>query len=305
MRWNRWMTAGGLLAASVLQMPLLAQRQSIRANITGGAGDGKCTFEVEVDGVAEIEIYGDQGTIRNLAGNPARWRRLECNQPLPNNPGDFKFVGIDGRGRQQLVRDPGSSGGVAVIRIEDPKGGTEGYTGDIQWRSGNNNWGGVGNWESNRAAGDTWSNRITNKDALKICKDQVAATRGVARNRVKVRRGAVQNDGGSTVNFTFVNAMGKSKTGFCNISGTGQITQFQVEGGTDLRRVSLNQALDVCQDEAAQRFGASRDNVRVQHGLDPGNGSYLINYQVMDRSQQIRAGSCRVSSVGEIENFQR
>src|SRR5260370_1212645 len=120
----------------------------IRASISGAPGDGKCTFEVEVDGSAEGEIHGDQGNIRTLSGRPAVWRRLVCNQPLPNNPAGFRFQGVDGRGRQQLVRDPNSSGGVAVIRIDDPKSGSEGYTGDIMWRGGDYHFGGVGNWSS-------------------------------------------------------------------------------------------------------------------------------------------------------------
>jgi hypothetical protein len=117
-------------------IPSLAQENTIRANIRGGGGDGKCTFEVEVDKMAEVEIRGDQGYLRTISGREARWRRLDCNQPLPSSPNDFRFKGIDGRGRQDLVRDPNSNRGVAVIRIEDPKGGREGYTGDIMWRGG-------------------------------------------------------------------------------------------------------------------------------------------------------------------------
>jgi Protein of unknown function (DUF3011) len=116
--------------------PSHAQENTIRATIRGGGGDGKCTFEVEVDKVAEIEIRGDQGYLRTISGREARWRRLDCNQPLPSSPNDFRFKGVDGRGRQDLVRDPISNRGVAVIRIEDPKGGREGYTGDITWRGG-------------------------------------------------------------------------------------------------------------------------------------------------------------------------
>jgi hypothetical protein len=41
----------------------------------------------------------------------------------------------------------------------------------------------------------------------------------------------------------------------------------------------------------------------VQHGVDPGNGSYLVNYQAQDRASRIRTGSCRVSAMGEIESF--
>ncbi|MGH9697763.1 MAG: hypothetical protein ACRD5Z_26720, partial [Bryobacteraceae bacterium] len=133
-----------ILALAALWIPA-AEGQggaSIRANIRGGGGDGKCTFEVVVDGAAEVQIRGDQGSLRTLSGAPARWVRLDCNQPLPSNPSDFRFQGIDGRGRQDLVRDPRNNRGSAVVRIEDPKGGSEGYTGDIMWRGGNGgNWG--------------------------------------------------------------------------------------------------------------------------------------------------------------------
>ena len=51
---------------------------------------------------------------------------------MPPNPANFHFAGVDGRGRQQLIRDP-RDGGVAVVRIEDPKSGSEGYTFDLTW----------------------------------------------------------------------------------------------------------------------------------------------------------------------------
>jgi hypothetical protein len=284
-------------------MPAAGQSQSIRASITGGDGSGKCTFEVQVDGAAEVEIAGDRGTIRQLSGQPARWLRLTCNRPLPNNPGSFRFQGVDGRGRQQLVRDPNGSGGVAVIRIEDSKGGSERYTGDIEWRDGNDNWGGVGNWNNGRRANDDWKSRITPADAMRICKNQVMETRNVAGNRVTVSRGEMQRDGDSVINFTFRNANGVARNGTCTVSRTGQIVDFEVERGRNANRASLNQALDACQDEAARRFGVQRDNVRVQHGIDPGNGSYLVNFQVPDRANRIRTGTCRISPTGEIENF--
>ncbi len=103
------------------------------ARITNRGGGGKCTFEVEVDGVAEVEIIGDQGFLRNLSGSPATWRRLECTQPFPRDAREFRFQGVDGRGRQDLVSQPRGGSG-AIIRIEDPKAGREGYTGDIFWR---------------------------------------------------------------------------------------------------------------------------------------------------------------------------
>jgi hypothetical protein len=114
-----------------------AQNSQRKANITGGGNpdQGKCTVEVVVDGAAEIEIRGDTATMRNLSGQPSQWRRFQCNSPMPANPAEFRFSGVDGRGSQQLLRDP-RNGGSAVIRIEDRDNGSEGYTFDIFWRGG-------------------------------------------------------------------------------------------------------------------------------------------------------------------------
>src|SRR5258708_3183742 len=95
-------------------------------------GRGGRTIEGVVDGTAEVEVRGEQGVLRNLAGNPPQWRRFECTGPLPRNPAEFRFAGVDGRGRQDLIRDP-RNGGVAVVRIEDKDGGSEGYTFDLFW----------------------------------------------------------------------------------------------------------------------------------------------------------------------------
>jgi hypothetical protein len=54
---------------------------------------------------------------------------------MPPNPANFRFQGIDGRGRQTLVQDPRNSG-VAVVQIQDPQSGAEGYTFDITWGGG-------------------------------------------------------------------------------------------------------------------------------------------------------------------------
>lgn len=113
-----------------------AQSQPRRMTQMGGGSPdrGKCTVEVVVDGSAEVEIRGDTAILRNLAGRQPQWRRFQCTGPLPRNPGDFRFAGVDGRGHQQLVGDP-RNGGPAVIRIDDPDNGQEGYTFDIMWNN--------------------------------------------------------------------------------------------------------------------------------------------------------------------------
>jgi len=73
---------------------------------------------------------------------------------MPTRPSEFRFTGVDGRGRQDLVQDP-RNGGVAVIRIEDPKSGREGYTFDLEWRGGGNYGNGRG---YNDRRGDGYNN---------------------------------------------------------------------------------------------------------------------------------------------------
>jgi hypothetical protein len=126
-----------LLTIAGLALSAHAQTLERRADITGG-GDrdhGKCTIEVVVDGVAEVEIRGDRGVLRNLAGQPPQWRRFVCNAPMAPHPAGFRFAGVDGRGHQTLVRAP-EGGGPAIVRIEDPPSGSEGYTFDIFWQMG-------------------------------------------------------------------------------------------------------------------------------------------------------------------------
>ena len=150
----------------IAQVPAQAQTQTINARISGnGNGNGKCTFEVVVQGRAEVQIRGDQGRIVSENGAPATWKRLDCNQPLPPNPANFKFAGVDGHGKQSLATDPNSNNGVAVIRIDNGnRRNNEGYTGDITWSggvNGNNNgnqgWGN-GNGGHHGHGDNDWSN---------------------------------------------------------------------------------------------------------------------------------------------------
>ena len=125
-----------LAASGMLTSALFAQNYPRQAAMVGGGGGdqgrGKCTVEVVVDGAAQVEIRGTSATLRTTSGRPAQWRRFECTSPMPASPQDFRFAGVDGRGRQSLVRDP-RNGGVALIEIEDKDNGAEGYTFDIFW----------------------------------------------------------------------------------------------------------------------------------------------------------------------------
>ncbi len=127
-----------MAAAAPLLAPVCAQTVERRATFAGSGGNdtGKCTIEVYVEGSADVEIRGDRGFLQTRSGRTAQWRRFVCSGPLPTNPSDFRFSGVDGRGRQELIQDPRSSRGAAVVRIQDPNGGAEGYTFDLEWRGG-------------------------------------------------------------------------------------------------------------------------------------------------------------------------
>src|SRR5262245_61367703 len=144
--------------------------QTRRASFLGGgtADRGKCTIEVVVDGAAEVQIRGDEATLRNLSGQPAQWRRFECTGPLPSNPSEFRFASVDGRGRQELMRDP-RNGGTAVVRIEDPSGGSEGYTFDLFWSGGNNGPGYSGGPGRPGGPGRGWGR----EEAIRGCQDAI------------------------------------------------------------------------------------------------------------------------------------
>jgi hypothetical protein len=114
--------------------PAHANPVSRRATITGGGGNGRCTVEVNVDASAEVEVAGDTGLLTTISGQPADWRRFQCNAPLPHKPADFRFIKIGGRGNMRLIQDPRSTGGRAVVHIDDPKGGRGIYTFDLQWQ---------------------------------------------------------------------------------------------------------------------------------------------------------------------------
>ncbi len=194
----------------------MAQTVSRRASFTGSGNpnEGKCTIEVVVDASAEITVRGDTATLRNTGGRNPEWRRFECTAPMPANPANFRFAGVDGRGRQSLVGDPRNNNGAAVIRIEDNEGGAEAYTFDIFWNQGNGPLsqerpngrfedrgdrpfqGGEGpSFDRGEYRGES---RFTEDQAVRVCQDRI---RDEAANRfrtpdVEIRRITLDNNQG-------------------------------------------------------------------------------------------------------------
>ena len=327
---NRLLTV--VAAVFVVASPAGAQQYQRRASMVGGGGGdrGKCTIEVVVDGSADVEIRGDQGTIRNISGRPAEWRRFECSAPLPINPADFRFAGIDGRGRQTLVRDP-RNGGVAVVRIEDPSSGSEGYTFDLMWGGGNNPGPGYNpgpggdNRPPDRDRGVLGGivRRFTTEQAVNVCQDAVRRQagerfggRGVEFLNTRIDDNPGRNDWVIGMIDVLRGPNGQERFRFsCSVNfDNGQVRSVQIDPTVDRgrdrfpdrapRRFTIEQAVNVCQDsvreQALNRFRGRRVeflNTRIDD--NPGRNDWVIGMIDVIRGRDMPEGrygfSCSVN----------
>lgn len=125
------------LGTSALLLPTMsAQSYFRRANLISAADpyQGRCTISVVVDGTSDVEIRGDNATLRDIAGEPARWQRFECTGPLTNAATGLRIRAIEGTGRMTLTHDAYDNG-VAVVRVDNAGRGDELYTFDILWQN--------------------------------------------------------------------------------------------------------------------------------------------------------------------------
>lgn len=121
----------GLVATAAVG-GLGAQDMQRRAMIVRGPGGGEgCTVTVMVDGIADVEIRGDNATLRNVSGQAPQFREFECSRPIPPNA-NVRFIAENGRGRQEMVRQ-GRDGGAVVVHIEDPESGVGEYRFRLTW----------------------------------------------------------------------------------------------------------------------------------------------------------------------------
>ncbi len=308
----------GKLSLLLSILPLAAQVEVRQATLRDSHGDrGKCTIEVEVDNAAEVEIRGDRGRIRTLAGQPATWRRFECTDPLPPNPSDFKFSGVDGRGRQTLVAGPRQNGGVAVIRIEDPEGGREGYTFDIEWR-GRSNRGEYmpGDWVNvpRRPAPPPSAAMNTCREAVRARARQMFGVHDLEFTRVDVDDNPGRSD---WIVGSFLERRGPAVQEFrfqCSVDlQSGRVRSVEVNRGPGEqrgRRMTADEALRVCQDAVSDRIrsqGYDRINVYDVHPDDrPGRNDRILGQATGQRGSRgqnfeffcsVDFGSGRVRSV--------
>jgi hypothetical protein len=254
-----------------------------------------------VDGIAEVEIRGDRGIIRNIAGQPAQWRRFQCSAPLPRDPVEFRFQGIDGRGRQELVRDP-RNGGAAVVRIEDPKSGSEGYTFDLIW--------GRGEIRPPDRIPDRVPRRFTVEQAISVCQDWVRGQERFRGRRVEFINTRIDDNPGRNdwvlgLIQTYRGPVADERLRFsCSVNfDTGVVRSAQVDPSEERRpsrRFTVEQAVGVCQDsirrQAEDRFRGRRvEFVNTRIDDNPGRNDWVIGMIDVFRGRDYSEGRYRFS----------
>lgn len=315
---------GSLLLFGAVAAPVFAVSVPYRASIRGGGGNGKCTIEVEVDNVATVEINGERGVLNSPRSGFANWRRFQCNQVMPRNPANFRFRGIDGRGRQDLLRQPNSNGGTAVIQITDNGGGREGYTFDIEWDGGFDGGGyppggGGGYYPPPGGGHGGWGggNSFTVERASEICEQ---AVRIEARNRYGVNnprfeRVRFENSLGHNdwIIGNFRSGRGEDYRFLCSVSfNRGQVKDVNIQRGGGIYVIGggghyggggmgwgggsnfpPDRAVVMCQEfvrrQARDRYGVNNPNFeRVRFDPNAGHNDWIHGYFRAGRGDQYK-----------------
>jgi hypothetical protein len=277
--------------AAIFSIVGLANGQTFqrRATVTGGGGGdrGQCRVEIVVDGAAEVEIRGVNATLRNLSGQPPQWRRFECTSTLPPNPVNLRYVGVDGRGRQELVRTP-QYGGATIVRIQDPEGSSDVYAFDLAW--------GPGRFAP--APPPQARGRYTTQQAVQVCQDAVKQ-KAYDRFRtwnIAFRRTSLDNNPGRqdwVVGMFDIRRPYDRDEAYnfsCSVNfDTGQVRSAQIDalepdrympGYGDARKAPTRLAMDACQraveDNIHQQGYQHLDFLSIRVDDAPGRSDWIV-----------------------------
>jgi hypothetical protein len=131
-----------LLLAGVVPAAAQTDWQEIQPKRTRDYDDrkseGYCAIRVWVDDLVIIHTRGDRVAFETVRGQRARDAGTECSQPMPaaDALADFKWRGIDGRGRVELLEEPDRRNRyTAIVRIEDTRSGGQEHHFRLTWRN--------------------------------------------------------------------------------------------------------------------------------------------------------------------------
>jgi len=282
-------------AVGVMNGQVLQRRATVTGN--GSVDHGQCRVEVLVDGAAEVEIRGVNATLRNLSGQPPQWRRFDCSGAVPANPPNLRYIGVDGRGRQELVRTP-QYGGATVVRIQDPAGSSDVYAFDLIWGGNDRPYGPGPGVPPPPLQGRGSASRYTTQQAIQICQDAVKQqAHDLFRTwHIAFRRTSLDNTPGRqdwiTGLFDIRRNYDRDETyNFsCSVNfDTGQVRSAQVDaterdsympGYGDARKAPARLAMDSCQraveDNLHQQGYQHLDFLSINVDDAPGRNDWIL-----------------------------
>jgi hypothetical protein len=272
-----------------------------KANINGGgsADRGQCRIEVQVDGAAEVEIRGMNATLRDLSGQPPQWRGFDCTTAMPANPPNMRFIGVEGRGRQEVVREP-QSGGATVVRIQDPEGGAANYAFVLSWGASDrpNYSNSPGRGIPPPIPGHAPSSRYTTEQAIQVCQEAVQqqASDRFRTSNIAFRKTTLDNSPGRQ---DWVTGLFDIRRGYdrdetynfsCSVNfDTGAVRSVQIDpiepgrympGYGDARTSSTRVAMDSCEraveDNIHQKGYQHVDFLSINVDDRPGRNDWLL-----------------------------
>lgn len=173
------------------------------------------------------------------------------------------------------------------------------------------NGGGNGGGYNNGGQGDP-------NNALLLCKNTASQRLpGVPLAYISVYRGTDPDPGNYMINFHAQPPNQRQSSGFCIVSKSGQLRNFQFDsgsgpgngggnnGGGNNGGASATTAMQLCKDTASARLpSVPRAYISVYRGTDTGNGSYMINFRAQPPNQRQSSGFCIVAQNGRLQNFQ-
>ncbi len=96
---------------------------------------GRFDVRLQVDGTVEVYVQHNRVSWRVIQGEPPSDKGSECSQPVPRATfRSFRLQQLDGRGTITLVQRPTARNDFTVVlRIEDPRGGSDRYHARLTW----------------------------------------------------------------------------------------------------------------------------------------------------------------------------
>ena len=128
----------------------------------GGSTTGSATWSGRVDKTANIIISGNTIRAVDISNSGVTTTQQYVNGSLPRRPATVTVRKRDGRGTVRILEQPNSRNNYqAVIRIEDPRGGSDNYRIEVTWQGSNV-------IEPYQRGSVTWSGRVDHRVYLYI-----------------------------------------------------------------------------------------------------------------------------------------